>query len=86
MPPKGGCQRSAADALIFLYPPSAPIAGPIGFAAGVTAAAIERDPTTLIPSAVGSGVKSFLRRNNIPQSVSERISAGSELIVDQFRE
>ena len=62
------------------------MAGPIGFAADLAVSIAERDPTALIPWAAGLGVKAGLRARNVTESVSERVSSGTELIVDEALE
>ena len=77
---------TAADAAILINPATAPVAGPIGLAADLAVSVAEKDLTALIPTAAGSGVKAGLRVRNVTESVSERVSAGTELILDQTLE
>lgn len=55
-------------------------------AADLAVSFAEKDPMAFVPTAAGLGVKAGLRASSVTESVSERISAGSELILDQALE
>jgi len=78
---------TAADASILINPATAPVAGPIGLAADLAVSIAEKSPRALIPTAVGAGVNAGLKASKlVSKPVAERVSAGTELLLDKVME